>query len=200
MVRWIAGLAALVFTAAPAAAQIVDWSQAGGDMFGRPAAVAGAEVEDSALEARMPTLSQPYMDAVARAADRHGLDPRLLHAIVIVESAYRRDAVSPAGAAGLTQLMPGTAADLGVSDRFDIDQNLSGGAEYFARQLLRFKDLSLALAAYNAGPARVARLGRIPDIRETQDYVRSVIACFLALTAGRSARNSRDCQGPEAEL
>ncbi|GAA0196524.1 hypothetical protein QOZ96_001810 [Brevundimonas nasdae] len=112
-------------------------------------------------------------------------------------SAYRVDAVSPAGAGGLTQLMPGTAADLAVRDRFDPIENLNGGADYLARQLLRFGEVRLALAAYNSGPDRVARLGRIPHIAETQAYVASAVDCYLALTAGRGARNSRECRSPE---
>ncbi len=118
----------------------------------------------------------------------------------IVESAYRTEACSHAGACGLTQLMPGTAADLGVRDRLDPEQNLRGGADYLARQILRFGDLRLALAAYNAGPGRVARLGRIPDIAETRAYVVSVIDCYLALTAGRGVRSSRECAPAEGGL
>ncbi len=114
--------------------------------------------------------------------------------LVAEESAYRPDAVSPAGAGGLTQLMPGTARDLGVRDRFDAEENLFGGADYLARQLLRFGDLRLALAAYNSGPGRVARLGRIPDIEETRAYVVSVIDCYLALTAGRGVRSAPQCR------
>ena len=91
------------------------------------------------------------MDAIAAAAERHGIDPKMLHALVIVESAYRVDAVSPAGAGGLTQLMPGTAADLAVRDRFDPIENLNGGADYLVRQLLRFGDVRLAFAAYKFG-------------------------------------------------
>lgn len=190
----------MVWSAA-AQAQSVDWRNAGGDLFGRPAVEATVEIADAGgAEPRLAPLSQPFMAAIARAAERHGLDPKLLHALVIVESGYRVDAVSPAGAGGLTQLMPGTAADLGVRDRFDIEQNLSGGADYLARQMLRFGDVRLALAAYNAGPGRVARLGRIPDIAETRAYVISVVDCYLALTAGRSARSARDCRPPEAVL
>lgn len=199
MVRMFAAVMAVLLAADPAHAQSVDWSGSGGDLFGRrpvePAA-SGGEIGEGTP--RLEALSQPFSDAVARAAERHGLDEKLLHALVIVESAYRPAAVSPAGAAGLTQLMPGTAADLGVADRFDVDQNLSGGADYLARQLLRFGDLRLALAAYNSGPGRVARLGRIPDIEETRNYVVSVIDCYLALTAGRGVRNAPQCRTPEA--
>lgn len=187
----IMGLAML---AGPTTAQELDWSRAGGDLFGRPALVqtastAGLEAEDL----RIPALSQPYQAAIAKAAEAYGLDPKLLHALVITESAYRRDALSPVGAGGLTQLMPGTALDLGVADRFDVDQNLRGGADYLARQIRRFGNLRLALAAYNSGPARVAALGRVPNIPETRAYVSSVLNCFLALTAGRTVTDSRQC-------
>ena len=201
MVRLLSAAAAAWLAATAASAQSVDWSRSGGDLFGRPAAP--SEPLEQSAEAgppRLAALSQPYGEAVARAAVRHGLDEKLLHALVVVESAYRPEAVSPAGAGGLTQLMPGTAADLGVADRFDVEQNLSGGADYLARQLLRFGDLRLALAAYNAGPERVARLGRIPDIEETRVYVVRVIDCYLALTAGRSVRTAPQCRAPEPVL
>lgn len=199
MVRMMTAAAAAWMIATPLAAQSVDWSRSGGDLFGTPPAGASEDLSGAAgLVPRLGDLSpQPYAEVIARAAERHGIDEKLLHALVIVESAYSPTAVSPAGAAGLTQLMPGTAADLGVVDRFDVEQNLYGGADYLARQLLRFGDLHLALAAYNAGPARVARLGRIPDIAETRAYVSSVIACYLALTAGRGARNAPQCRAPE---
>lgn len=202
MVRSSLAVAAVLMWPVTAQAQSVDWRNAGGDLFGRQAIVeATLEMGDAGgPEPRLAPLSQPFMEAIARAADRHGLDPKLLHALVIVESAYRVDAVSSAGAGGLTQLMPGTAADLGVRDRFDVEQNLSGGADYLARQMLRFGDVRLALAAYNSGPGRVARLGRIPDIAETRAYVVAVIDCYLALTAGRGARSARDCRAPEVVL
>lgn len=193
----LVGVAAMLWPSA-SQAQAIDWRAAGGDLFGRPIVVDAVEARDPAgFEPRLAPLSQPFTEAVGRAAARHGLDPKLLHALVIVESGYRVDALSPAGAGGLTQLMPGTAADLGVRDRFDVEQNLSGGADYLARQLLRFKDIRLALAAYNSGPGRVARLGRVPEIPETRAYVVAVLDCYLALTAGRTARTSRDCRSAE---
>ena len=146
---------------------------------------------------RLPDLDPPFREAIAEAAARHGLDAKLLHAVVLTESAYRPDAISPAGAAGLMQLMPGTARELGVEDRFDPVANLRGGADYLARQLRRFQDVRLALAAFNAGPSRVARLGRIPPIRETEQYVETVVQCYLALAAGRNVRTSPACRSPE---
>ena len=186
----IGGLLALaVWTPALAAP---DWQRAGGAIF---AAAPGPEPADGEpIVARLPATNQPFADAVDAAAAQHRIDPKLLHALVTVESAYRPAALSPAGAAGLTQLMPETAQGLGVADRFDPADNLSGGAEYLARQLLRFGDLRLALAAYNAGPGRVARLGRVPEIAETRLYVDRVVDCFLALSAGRTVRSAADCR------
>ncbi|HWQ85405.1 lytic transglycosylase domain-containing protein [Brevundimonas sp.] len=191
-VIWMAGAALALAT--PASAQAVDWSRAGGTLFGAPAAEPAADALQGAEVPRLASLNQPFQAAIDAAAQAHGLDPKLLHALVVTESAYRADARSTAGAGGLTQLMPGTASELGVGDRFDPVENLRGGADYLARQIRRFGDLRLALAAYNAGPARVARLGRIPDIAETQFYVATVVDCYLALTAGQGVTNSRQCR------
>lgn len=198
MVRTVLVASLAVCLATPVAAQGVDWRAAGGDLFGVPP-TQEIEIgdEDAGVSVRLTPLSQPFQDAVDAAALAHGLDSKLLHALVITESAYRPDACSPAGACGLAQLMPATALDLGVRNRFDPIENLRGGADYLARQILRFGDLRLALAAYNAGPARVARLGRIPDIAETRAYVATVVDCYLALTAGRGVTNSRQCAAVE---
>jgi soluble lytic murein transglycosylase-like protein len=143
---------------------------------------------------RLLPSSQPLDRLITRIANETGLDPKLLHALVIIESAYDSRAISPVGAQGLTQLMPGTAAELGVRDAFDSEENLRAGARYLAIQIGRFSDIRLALAAYNSGPNRVARLGRVPDFNETQNYVRDGIECYLALTAGRGIRNRNQCR------
>ncbi len=143
---------------------------------------------------RLLPSAQPLDRLITRIANETGLDPKLLHALVIIESAYDSRAISPVGAQGLTQLMPGTAAELGVGDAFDSEENLRAGARYLAIQIGRFSDIRLALAAYNSGPNRVARLGRVPDINETQNYVRDGIDCYLALTAGRGIRNRSQCR------
>jgi soluble lytic murein transglycosylase-like protein len=145
-------------------------------------------------EVRLLPSNQPLDELITKIATETGLDPKLLHALVIIESAYNTRAVSPVGAMGLTQLMPGTARELGVSNAFDTEQNLRAGARYLAIQIGRFSDIRLALAAYNSGPNRVARLGRVPDINETQGYVRDGIDCYLALTAGRGIRNRSQCR------
>lgn len=196
MVRWIL-IAVVLAGTGPAVAQGVDWRSAGGDLFGNePQASEDRSISTLDIP-RLSGLNQPFQTMIDGAAAAHGLDPKLLHALVMTESAYNPGVCSAAGACGLTQLMPATARELGVVDRLDPVDNLQGGADYLARQLVRFGDLRLALAAYNSGPSRVARLGRIPEIAETQSYVASVIECYLALSAGRSVTNSRQCRREE---
>jgi soluble lytic murein transglycosylase-like protein len=111
------------------------------------------------------------------AAASNGIDPALLKGLVSQESGFDPNARSGAGALGLTQLMPGTAASLGVTNPLDPAQSLQGGAKYLRQQLDRFGgDERLALAAYNAGPGAVARYGGVPPYSETQNYVNSVMA------------------------
>lgn len=109
---------------------------------------------------------------------RYHLDPNLIRAMVEVESGFAMQAVSPKGAEGLMQIMPGTGRDLGLVDPFDGAQNLKAGIRYFKALLNDFGDIRLALAAYNAGPARVAKAGGVPDIPETKAYVEKVLALY----------------------
>jgi len=121
----------------------------------------------------------PLYTMADKAALKHGIDPLLFRALIQQESAWNPNAVSSVGAAGLTQLMPATAASecgLSSDQRFDAVLNLDCGAQYFAAQLRRFGSVDLALAAYNSGPDRVAKLGRIPRIKETQNYVSNILA------------------------
>lgn len=129
----------------------------------------------------LPGAGPTWSAAIAATAARHGLDARLLTALVWTESNFRADAVSSAGALGLAQLMPGTARGLGVDPR-DPLANLDGGARYLRIQLERFGRIDLALAAYNAGPGRVARAAGIPPIVETQLYVVRVLDRFERLS------------------
>jgi hypothetical protein len=134
-----------------------------------------------AWASRLPTAGRPWAASIDTAARANGLDGRLLAALVWTESTFRPDVVSSAGAIGLTQLMPGTAASLGV-DPWVPTQNLDGGARYLMMQLNRFGSVELALAAYNAGPTRVANAGPgIPDITETQLYVIKVLERYALL-------------------
>ncbi|MDR1167153.1 MAG: lytic transglycosylase domain-containing protein [Deltaproteobacteria bacterium] len=114
---------------------------------------------------------------ILQAAARYKLDPGLIAAIVKAESAFDPRAVSWAGARGLMQLMPSTARLMGVEDSFDPESNIMGGSKYLRAMLDRFdENISLAVAAYNCGPERVARQMRIPDIPETRAYVKTVLA------------------------
>jgi soluble lytic murein transglycosylase-like protein len=123
----------------------------------------------------------PYGTEITAAAQRHGIDPALLAGLVRQESNFDPTAGSPAGARGLTQLMPGTAAGLGVTDVTDPLQSLDGGAKYLKQQLDAFDgDVTKALAAYNAGPGAVQRYGGVPPYAETQNYVQKVQAFAAA--------------------
>jgi soluble lytic murein transglycosylase-like protein len=126
----------------------------------------------------------PYAQEISAAAARNGVDPALLTGLIRAESGFDPSATSPAGAQGLTQLMPGTAASLGVTDPLDPAQSIEGGARYLRQQLDRFGgDASKALAAYNAGPGAVERFGGVPPYAETQAYVRKVLGYASGATA-----------------
>jgi hypothetical protein len=128
----------------------------------------------------LPETGRPWAGAIDAAATKAGVDPRLLAAITQAESGFNPNALSGAGAVGLTQLMPGTAAGLGV-DPTDPAANLDGGARYIAGQLDTFGRVDLAVAAYNAGPGAVRQAGGVPDYPETQAYVRRVLGYYQQL-------------------
>jgi len=122
-------------------------------------------------------------ELVELAAVNNGLRPEFVKSVAAAESGYQTKAVSPKGAIGLMQLMPGTAAELGANPH-DPVQNADAGAKYLRQLLLKYKDTTdpvrLALAAYNAGPGAVDRYGNIPPYRETQQYVERVLRKYLA--------------------
>lgn len=155
--------------------------------------LAGSTLMGNTAPAAMPAdPAQPlvipaqYRQSVLAAAERYALSPWLIDAVARSESAYDATAVSPAGAIGLMQLMPGTARELGVDPR-DPAQNILGGAAYLRRMLDRFGgNVELALAAYNAGSGNVLRHGGIPPFRETRDYVRRNLERLATATAAHS--------------
>ncbi len=154
-------------------------AKAGGP--GQPAADAASDVSANFTPASYTGVNadagpDSWRAHVGHLAAKYDISPALLEAVVWQESRWNIRAVSPAGARGLAQLMPGTARQLGV-DPGNPQANLEGGAQYLRMQLDRFDgDVEKALAAYNAGPGRVERAGGIPAIRETRDYVASIMA------------------------
>jgi hypothetical protein len=126
---------------------------------------------------RLPEATRArYAQDIREISERHGMSPALVEAVIRVESAFNPLAVSPKGARGLMQLMPGTANALGVQDAFDPRQNIDGGVRHLRRLIDRYPgDLPLAVAAYNAGEGAVDSYGGIPPYPETQQYVRKVL-------------------------
>lgn len=140
----------------------------------------GSAVYDSKapINSPVPVYLAPIF---AEAAQQHGLDARLLAAVARRESRFTSSAVSPVGARGVMQLMPGTAEFLGVTDSFDARQNIFGGAKYLRMLLDTFRgDLDLSLAAYNAGPGAVRKYRGIPPYRETMAYVAAIRSDYEA--------------------
>jgi soluble lytic murein transglycosylase-like protein len=166
--RWVSGPLAGAPAVAPQPA----------DAAVQPVMVEGLALPESAIaDPARHAAGVPlrYTAKIAELSARFDLSPSLLEALVWQESRWRENAVSPVGARGLAQLMPGTARYLGVNSE-DPFQNLEGGARYLREQLDRFDgNLEKALAAYNAGPGRVERAGGIPNIRETQNYVAAIM-------------------------
>jgi hypothetical protein len=142
-----------------------------------PAPAPIPEAEEPVIEP-VPTSGDDLRLLIDRKAAEHGVDARLAHAVVRVESNYRADAVSPKGAMGLMQLMPATARQYAVEDPFDPEQNLAAGLRHLRGLLDRYGRgrESLALAAYNAGEGAVSRYRGIPPFRETQNYVQRILS------------------------
>lgn len=163
----------------------------GGASFADALAGAGAPTAAPAPPANTSVAGSDggqYDGLIQAAAQRNGIDPALLHGLIQQESGFDPSAGSSAGAQGLCQLMPGTAASLGVSDPLDPAQSIEGGARYLKQQLDAFGgDPQLALAAYNAGPGAVHRYGGVPPYAETQAYVQKVMGYANAYRSSHPA-------------
>lgn len=194
------GLAVLLCAAAaPATAQVYARLDAQGQLQVSRDPVAGVSAFDphrpwqarprqavtaNGVQVRSVAAQPPsrWQAALRLAADTHGVEPSLLHAVIQVESGYNPKARSRAGAIGLMQVIPSTGRRFGATDLYDPAQNLQAGARYLAWLQRRFSgDLSLVLAAYNAGEGAVDRHGgRVPPYAETRAYVQKVIAIYHA--------------------
>jgi len=134
---------------------------------------------DKPLGKKEPALQRDYTAYVHKAAMKYDIAPELIKAVIKTESNGNHKAVSRKGAMGLMQLMPSTATDMNVSNPFNPEENIEGGAKYLRHLLERFNgNLTLALAAYNSGPRTVEKYGAIPPISETREYVRRVFDLY----------------------
>jgi soluble lytic murein transglycosylase-like protein len=172
--------------ASPAAAQIYSWRDADGKLVvsDKPRTDLGAQTTYSVHNAASVLATTPlaaadrsaqFDDAINTHANREGVSPDLVRAVIQVESAFNPVAVSSKGAMGLMQLMPATAVELGVRNPFEPDQNIRGGVTYLRRLLDRYNgNVELALAAYNAGASNVDKYGDVPPFKETKNYVKKI--------------------------
>ena len=164
-------------------------SAASGEVTG-PSSVPVGAMAGSQSAGRTPVVTTPsvsaerlpsdsaYLDTIQRVAQKYGVDPKLVSAVAEVESGFNPNAVSSAGAVGIMQLMPETAASLGVNP-YDAQQNIEGGTRYLRQLMDAFPgDLRRAVAAYNAGPQTVREYGGVPPYGETQAYVDSVLDLY----------------------
>jgi hypothetical protein len=132
----------------------------------------------------------PFQKLIRASAERYSVDADLIHCVIAVESNFNPNAISPKNARGLMQLLPQTAAHLGVKNIFDPAENIDGGTRYLRDLLGKYNNnLNLALAAYNAGPQKVARFGqRVPPYPETRNYIQSINRAYTKFKADRAAQ------------
>ncbi len=153
-----------------------------GDLLTRPVTKVNANIYSAQAETGAEKIStrEQIKNIVFRAAKKHGVDEKLVNALIKQESGFNPNAKSKVGAMGLMQLMPATAKGLGVTNPMDPEQNVDGGVKYLKSMLNKYNgNVILALAAYNAGPGAVDKYDGVPPYKETQNYVKSILANYL---------------------
>jgi hypothetical protein len=147
--------------------------------------IVGIEPEEIFEPVEKPLSDKTPFERIIRvAANRYGIDADLIHCVIAIESNFDPKAVSPKNARGLMQLLPQTAAQLGVKDIFDPEENVNGGTRYLRQLMDKYNNLTLALAAYNAGPERVDQYGRrVPPYLETMKYVQRITKSYAKIKA-----------------
>jgi hypothetical protein len=155
--------------------------------------VVGIEPEEVFEPIIVPPLTEktPFEQLIRAAAERYGMDADLIHCVVAVESNFNPKAVSPKRASGLMQLLPQTATHYGVKNIFDPEENVNAGTRYLKDLVGKYHDLTLALAAYNAGPERVDQYGRrVPPYLETMKYVQRIAKSYAKIKADAIAQKT----------
>ena len=155
-----------------------------GDLLTNPTTRVNAQIYSNSVNSTIQkqdySSKSKIKELISRVSQKHGVDEKLVNALVNQESGFNPNAKSKVGAMGLMQLMPATAKGLGVKDAMDPEQNVEGGVKYLKSMLNKYNgNIILALAAYNAGPGAVDKYDGVPPYKETQNYVKSILSSYL---------------------